>query len=170
MVKPVGCLLNSLCRSMKKILTINRFVLFLSLKKTIFMRRIIFSGIFLIFLAQGAFGQNLGMQLTPEERAQMQTEWMKENLQLSDSQLVKVEVLNLEYALKMEKIKKINGNLSKLKAARKTSDEKDEKLKKLLSEEQFLFYLDKRKELRKQAMEMANERKVRIPVISDTQT
>jgi len=70
----------------------------------------------------------------------------------------------------MEKIKKINGNLSKLKAARKTSDEKDEKLKKLLSEEQFQFYLDKRKELRKQAMEMANERKVRIPVISDPQT
>ena len=123
------------------------------------MRRIIFSGIFLIFLAQDAFVQNLGMQLTPEERAQMQTEWMKENLQLSDSQLVKVEALNLEYALKMEKIKKINGNLSKLKAARKTSDEKDEKLKKLLSEEQFQFYLDKRKELRKKAMEMAKERK-----------
>jgi len=32
-------------------------------------------------------------------------------------------------------------------------------LKKLLSEEQFEFYLDKRKELRKKAMEMAKERK-----------
>jgi hypothetical protein len=125
------------------------------------MRRIIFSGILLMFLTQGAFAQNFGMQLTPEERAQMQTEWMKENLQLNDSQQVKVEALNLEYALKMEKVKGIDGNLSKLKAAGKTSEEKDEKLKKLLSEEQFEFYLDKRKELRKKARKMAKERKER---------
>jgi hypothetical protein len=123
------------------------------------MRRIIFSGIFFMFLAQGAFAQNLGMQFTPEERAQMQTEWMEENLQLNDSQLVKVEALNLEYALKMEKIKEINGNLSKLRAARKISEEKDKKLKKLLDKEQFEFYLDKRKEMQKKAREMANERK-----------
>jgi hypothetical protein len=123
------------------------------------MRRIIFSGIFFMFLAQGAFAQNFGMQFTPEERAQMQTEWMEENLQLNDSQLVKVEALNLEYALKMEKIKEINGNLSKLRAARKISEEKDKKLKKLLDKEQFEFYLDKRKEMQKKAREMANERK-----------
>jgi predicted nuclease with TOPRIM domain len=123
------------------------------------MRRIIFSGILFMFLAQGAFAQNLGMQFTPEERAQMQTEWMEENLQLNDSQLVKVEALNLEYALKMEKIKEINGNLSKLRAARKISEEKDKKLKKLLDKEQFEFYLDKRKEMQKKAREMANERK-----------
>ena len=123
------------------------------------MRRIIFSGILFMFLTQGAFAQNFGMQFTPEERAQMQTEWMEENLQLNDSQLVKVEALNLEYALKMEKIKEINGNLSKLRAARKISEEKDKKLKKLLNEEQFEFYLDKRKEMRKKAKEMANERK-----------
>jgi hypothetical protein len=123
------------------------------------MRRIIFSGILFMFLAQGAFAQNLGMQFTPEERAQMQTEWMEENLQLNDSQLVKVEALNLEYALKMEKIKEINGNLSKLRAARKISEEKDKKLKKLLDKEQFEYYLDKRKEMQKKAREMANERK-----------
>jgi hypothetical protein len=123
------------------------------------MRRIIFSGILFMFLAQGAFAQNFGMQFTPEERAQMQTEWMEENLQLNDSQLVKVEALNLEYALKMEKIKEINGNLSKLRAARKISEEKDKKLKKLLDKEQFEFYLDKRKEMQKKAREMANERK-----------
>ena len=123
------------------------------------MRRIIFSGILFMFLAQGAFAQNFWMQFTPEERAQMQTEWMEENLQLNDSQLVKVEALNLEYALKMEKIKEINGNLSKLRAARKISEEKDKKLKKLLDKEQFEFYLDKRKEMQKKAREMANERK-----------
>lgn len=123
------------------------------------MRKMILTGIFVSFFSLGAFTQNPGMQLTPEERAQMQTEWMKENLQLNDSQLVKIEALNLEYALKMEKVKSVQGRISQLKAARKTSKEKDEKLKKLLSEEQFEFYLDKRKELRKKAMEMAKERK-----------
>jgi hypothetical protein len=144
---------------MKKILTINRFELFLSRKKTIIMRRIIFSGIFLIFLAQGAFAQNPGIQLTPEERAQIQTEWMKETLQLNDGQVSKVDSLNLEYALKMEKVKSVQGRISQLKEARGISEEKEEKLKKLLSEEQFQFYLDKRKELRKKAIEMAKERK-----------
>jgi len=123
------------------------------------MKKILFNVIFVSFFSLGTFAQNFGRQLTPEERTKMQTEWMKENLQLNDSQLVKIEALNLEYALKMEKVKGIDGNLSKLKAARKTSEEKDEKLKKLLSEEQFEFYLDKRKELRKKAMEMAKERK-----------
>ena len=123
------------------------------------MKKMILTGIFVSFFSLGAFTQNFGMQFTPEERAQMQTEWMKENLQLNDSQLVKIEVLNLKYALKMEKIKGINGNLSKLKAARKTSEDKDEKLKQVLDEEQFEFYLDKRKELRKKNMEMAKEQK-----------
>ena len=123
------------------------------------MRKMILTGIFVSFFSLGAFTQNFGMQFTPEERAHMQTEWMKENLQLNDSQLVKIEALNLEYALKMEKIKGINGNLSKLKAARKTSEDKDEKLKQVLDKEQFEFYLDKRKELRKKNMEMAKEQK-----------
>jgi hypothetical protein len=131
------------------------------------MRKIIFNVIFVSFFPLAAFAQNFGMQLTPEERAQLQTEWMKENLQLSDSQQVKVEALNLEYALKMEKIKSIDGNLSKLKKARKTSEEKDEKLKKLLSEEQFAFYLDKRKELRKKTKEMAKEQKQEEQGMSD---
>lgn len=123
------------------------------------MRKMILTGICVSLFSLGAFAQNFGMQFSPEERAQMQTEWMKENLQLNDSQLVKVESLNLEYALKMEKVKGINGNLNKLKAAREISEEKDEKLKQLLDEEQFKYYLDKRKEQRKKAMKMAKERK-----------
>jgi hypothetical protein len=59
----------------------------------------------------------------------------------------------------MEKVKSINGNLNKLKAARKISEEKDKKLKMLLNEKQFALYLDKRKDLQKQAREMAKERK-----------
>ena len=123
------------------------------------MRKIILTGICVTLFSLGIFAQNFGMQFSPEERAQMQTEWMKENLQLNDSQLVKVDSLNLEYALKMEKIKNINGNLNKLKAARKISEEKDEKLKMLLDEKQYALYLDKRKELQKQARKMAKERK-----------
>ncbi|HDR52918.1 MAG TPA: hypothetical protein ENN90_15070 [Mariniphaga anaerophila] len=123
------------------------------------MRRIILVSLFLSAFSMKIFGQGYGEKYSLEERAQMQTEWMKENLQLNDSQLLKIEALNLEYALKMEKIKGLDGNLSKLKAARKTSDEKDTKLKQLLNSEQFEFYQDKRKELRKKGMEMAKEQK-----------
>ncbi len=118
------------------------------------MRRIIFSGIFLIFLAQGAFAQNPGIQLTPEERAQMQTEWMKETLELNDGQVSKVDSLNLEYALKMEKVKSVQGRISQLKEARGISEEKDGKLKQIMDEGQFETYLKKRKELRKKMNEI----------------
>ncbi len=123
------------------------------------LKKLIMIAITTVIALHQVFAQDLVFVFTPEERAQIQTEWMKENLQLNDSQLVKIEALNLDYALKMEKVKSINGNLSKMKAARKASEEKDEKLKKLLSEEQFEFYLNKRKELRKKAMEIAKEQK-----------
>ncbi len=96
--------------------------------------------------------------LTPEERAQMQTEWMKVNLKLNNSQLVRIDAINIEYAQKMEKVKDIDGKSNKLKAAKKISEEKDEKLKQLLNEEQFQLYLDHKKELRKNAKNMYKER------------
>jgi len=99
------------------------------------------------FFNTKAFSQDSYEQRTPEERAKIQTEWMKQNLNLSDEQFEKVEPLNLEYALKMEEVKSIDGKLSKIKKAKSLSDEKDSKLKTILSEEQFEKYLKKRKEL-----------------------
>jgi hypothetical protein len=90
---------------------------------------------------------------TPEERAKVQTAWMKENLQLTDDQLKLVDPLNLEYAKKMESVKGIDGKMKQLKKAKGILDEKDARLKKILTKKQFDTYLEKKKELREKAME-----------------
>lgn len=96
---------------------------------------------------------------TPEERAKIQTEWMIKSLQLTDSQKNTVEALNLEYAMKMETLKNLEGKRQKMKEARKISNEKDEKLKTILNEQQYQLYIDNRKELMKKIKERSGEKK-----------
>lgn len=85
--------------------------------------------------------------LTPEGRAEMQNNMMKTGLQLSQDQYQKVSALNLEYAKKIQTI--IDGGGSKLAKAKKAKPilkEKDEKLKNILSAEQYQLYRDTLKE------------------------
>lgn len=123
------------------------------------MKRIVLISFILCSIIMGANAQEAGSKYTPEERAQIQNEWMKEQLQLTGDQIPQIESLNLEYAQKMEEVKKMNGRLSQLKAARNIGDEKDGKLKEILTKDQFNSYQDKKKELRSTMMEMAKERK-----------
>ena len=113
------------------------------------MKKIVIVGFIICLFPAKIFSQNIGAQYSPEERAQIQTEWMKETLQLNAGQVSKVDSLNLEYALKMEKVKSVQGRISQLKEAREISEEKDGKLKQIMDEGQFDTYLKKRKELRK---------------------
>ena len=121
------------------------------------MKRIILMSMLLLAGATGAFAQAGGTTYTPEQRAQIQNDWMKANLQLTDVQLEKVSELNLEYAQKMEEVKTIQGKLDKLKKAREIADEKDKRLKQVLTKEQFDLYQEKKSELRKMARERAKE-------------
>lgn len=105
------------------------------------------------------FSQNATQNSTPEERAKIQTEWMIKSLQLTDSQKNTVEALNLEYAMKMETLKNLEGKRQKMKEARKISNEKDEKLKTILNEQQYQLYIDNRKELMKKIKERSGENK-----------
>jgi len=105
------------------------------------------------------FSQNAMKNSTPEERAKIQTEWMIKSLQLTDSQKNTVEALNLEYAMKMETLKNLEGKRQKMKEARKISNEKDEKLKTILNEQQYQLYIDNRKELMKKIKERSGEKK-----------
>ncbi|MCE5179196.1 MAG: hypothetical protein LLF81_08645 [Porphyromonadaceae bacterium] len=105
------------------------------------------------------FSQNAMKNSTPEERAKIQTEWMIKSLQLTDSQKNTVEALNLEYAMKMENLKNLEGKRQKMKEARKISNEKDEKLKTILNEQQYQLYIDNRKELMKKIKERSGEKK-----------
>ncbi|GET29211.1 hypothetical protein SD074_14130 [Prolixibacter sp. SD074] len=105
----------------------------------------------------GAFAQFSGTTYTPGQRAQIQNDWMKDNLRLTNEQLEKVSELNLEYAQKMEEVKTIQGKLDKLKKARDIADDKDKRLKQVLTKEQFDLYQEKKSELRKMARERAKE-------------
>jgi hypothetical protein len=122
------------------------------------MKKLVLISFIFCSIAAGALAQEPGTK-TPEERAQIQNEWMKENLQLSEDQIPRVELLNLEYAQKMEEVKKMSGKLSQLKAARNIGEEKDGKLKEILTKDQFNIYQNKKKELRSTMMEVAKDRK-----------
>lgn len=121
------------------------------------MKKFLLSTLILFSILLGACAQTQKNNYTPEERAQIQTEWMKKTLQLNADQMKLIDGLNLEYAKKMEKVKSIDGRFSQLKEAKRISEEKDEKLEKIFSQDQFKTYLDKRKELREKIKEMRKE-------------
>ncbi len=123
------------------------------------MKQIILISTFLIFLGGKMFAQDVEPKLSPEERARFQTEWMKQNLNLSEDQLTQIEPLNLKYAQKMEEVKAISGKIGKLKKAKAIMDEKDGQLKKILNKDQFNVYLEKREEIRDKMKEAAKQRK-----------
>lgn len=122
-------------------------------------KRIFMLAILVCAFTTDMFSQNSMKNSTPEERAKIQTEWMIKNLQLTDSQKDTVEALNLEYAMKMETLKNLGGKRQKMKEARKISNEKDEKLKTILNEQQHKLYIDNRKELMKKIKERSEEKK-----------
>ena len=123
------------------------------------MKQIILISTFLIFFGGKMFAQDVETKLSPEERARFQTEWMKQNLSLSEDQLTQIEPLNLKYAQKMEEVKAISGKIGKLKKAKAIMDEKDGQLKKILTKDQFNVYLEKREEIRDKMKEAAEQRK-----------
>lgn len=122
------------------------------------MKRIVLISFICCSIIMEAKSQEFGSKYTPEERAKIQNEWMRENLQLANDQIVKIESLNLQYAKKMEEVKKIKGRFSQLKAARSIGEEKDKELKEVLTKDQFNIYEDKKEELRSKMMKMAKER------------
>ncbi len=123
------------------------------------MKHTILISTFLILLGGKLFAQDVESKLSPEERARFQTEWMKQNLSLSEDQLVQIEPLNLKYAQKMEEVKASSRKIGKLKKAKAIMDEKDGQLKKILTKDQFNVYLEKREEMRDKMKEAAKQRK-----------
>jgi hypothetical protein len=123
------------------------------------MKQLILMSAFVILIGGKLFAQDAKTNRTPEERARIQTEWMKQTLKLDETQLTKIEPLNLKYAKKMEEIKSIPSKMDKLKKAKSIMDEKDKELKKILNKDQFDVYLEKREELKDKMKETAQERR-----------
>ena len=86
---------------------------------------------------------------TPQERAKLQTEFMKTRLDLTPEQVQSVGALNLKYAQRMDPvIKGSEGPLMKMRQAREINEAKEAELKGLLSPPQFEKYLASREEMR----------------------
>ena len=95
---------------------------------------------------------------TPQQRADMQTQMMKKELNLTDTQYTAVSKLNLEYAQKMQPVLASgDGRMAKAMKAKSIMKEKDKKLKAILTEEQYNRYEEVIKEKIKKLKEMKKD-------------
>lgn len=87
--------------------------------------------------------------LTPQERADKLTAWMKEQVNLTPEQEPNVNSINLKYAKKAESLKTSNAsNFEKLQSLKSYDEAKDKELKKVFTQAQYDAYQDKKDELR----------------------
>lgn len=93
------------------------------------------------------------IQSRPEQRAAIQTQFMKDRLNLPADVLAKVQAINLKYAQQMDPVLKgTDGKLAKMQKARGIMAAKDSELKAVLSPSQFEAYDDAKDDI-KAAME-----------------
>ena len=96
-------------------------------------------------------------ETTPEQRAAMQTSYMKESLALTDDQALKVQDINLKYAHKMQHAYNSPARkFQKLKRMKNFSQQKDDEMKRLLSKEQYETYEKNRDAMRESAKTKKN--------------
>lgn len=92
---------------------------------------------------------------TPEQRATLQTEWMRDKLGLAPDVAAKVAQINLDTARKMDPVLKGDGNvLSRYAQGESIQKERDESLRAVLTPEQFQLLQSSKDEL-KQKVESA---------------
>ena len=121
----------------------------------------------LLSLAPLAAAQELSPALaksTPEQRAAIQTDLMKDKLALSAEQLPNVQAINLDTAKKMEPvIKGDDGPLVKLRQARAIESQKEASLRDVLTPDQFQKFLALRDELKQKLEEKLLEKAAAPP-------
>ncbi len=93
-------------------------------------------------------------ETSPEERAEMQTNNMKEKLSLSEDQYQQVYDINLKYAHKMQNIYNADqGKLHRLKSMKAVSEDKDGEMKRVLSSQQYEAYREQKEKMKEGAKE-----------------
>jgi len=96
---------------------------------------------------------------TPEQRAQIQSNMMKNKLALTDDQYRQVSDINLKYARKMDNLKQNGGGkFSKTRKAKSILSDKDDELQKVLTKEQFEKYETFKKEMMNKARDAYKNR------------
>jgi hypothetical protein len=87
-------------------------------------------------------------ETTPEERAELQTEYMAENLALTAEQKPAVQAINLKYAQKIDVVYKTEtAKLQRFRKMKSVTEEKDRELKKALTSEQYAQYEKNKEEM-----------------------
>ena len=97
-----------------------------------------------------AFAEDMSLLLTtsPSQRAESQTRFMKNKLELSDETTLKVQAINLEYADKVEPILKGSSmGIIKKHDIEKIQEQKDTTLQGILTPQQFDVYNNSKDEL-----------------------
>ena len=98
-------------------------------------------------------------ETTPEERAQMQTDYMKETLSLSEDQEAKVHGINVKYAEKMQEVYEApTSDEQKVKSMKRINGEKEAELKLILKPDQYATY-EKNKEAMKEKVKERIQKK-----------
>ena len=108
----------------------------------------------LISLGPDSYGQErfdeFITETSPEDRAQLQTDYMKESLSLTRDQETKIQDVNLKYAGKIQEAYEApTKRQQKLKAMQAINVQKEAELKLILSPDQYVIY-EKNKEAMKE--------------------
>jgi hypothetical protein len=99
-------------------------------------------------------------ETTPEERAELQTNYMKESLALTSDQEIKIQDLNLKYAKKMQDVYNTpDRKFQKLKRMKGVSTEKDQEMKSILNPDQYATYEKNKEEMKEKMRSRAKERR-----------
>src|SRR5688500_18371793 len=118
------------------------------MKKTIVLTLLIYSMLSaMTTIAQDRLGELMN-DTTPEERAQMQTNNMKETLSLTEDQVDEVSEINLDYARKMQNAYASGSKFQRLKKMKALAAEKDGVLKKVLTPTQYTTYQENKEEMK----------------------
>ncbi|MFA8435628.1 MAG: hypothetical protein ACEPOZ_14000 [Marinifilaceae bacterium] len=122
------------------------------------MKRIMFVLLGLLMISGMAQAQEKG-KLTTEERTEILTEWMQEELELTQDQLPQVKEIIQEFSKGMEEVVKTTGFRAKWAKFRSKGKERDEALEKVLTPEQYDTFTDIKGDMRKVMKERGEQKK-----------
>ena len=117
----------------------------------------------LISLAPATYGQEkfneFMTETSPEDRAQLQTDYMKESLSLTRDQETKIQDVNLKYAGKIQEAYEApTKRQQKLKAMQGINVQKEAELKLILTPEQYVTYEENREAMKEKIKARAKEK------------
>ena len=93
---------------------------------------------------------------SPEELAELQTEWMENSLDLAGDQLEAIRKINEKYAPEIyETLQSGERKLKRLKKMKQIQEQKSEEFKFVLTEDQYNNFLEQRKAMKEKMREWA---------------